>query len=178
MKFKLKFSQSSIGTWAARYGDDYDDRDALRVGASARAAGFLSRDDFLALAAWKTARSKSRCRLNSEEFIREVTRSSLASDEPRFKIEVLRLLDGVDWATASVILHFCDKSTWPIIAFRAFWSLGQPTTTQCTFATWEAYSTYTREIAEESKVTMRTLDRALWAYSKANQRAEPTGALR
>ena len=172
MNFELKFSQSSIGSWAARYGDDYDDRDALRVGSSARAAGCLSRDDFLALAAWKTARSKTRCRLNSEEFIREVTRTSLASDEPRFKIEVLRVLDGVDWATASVILHFCDKSAWPIIDFRAFWSLGEPTPTQCTFSTWEAYSKYTREVAAEAKVTMRTLDRALWAYSKANQPAD------
>ena len=176
MNFKLKFPQSSIERWAARYGDDYDDREELRVGVAARSAGHLSRDDFLALPAWKTPRSKSRCLLNSEEYVREVTRCALRSEEPRFKIEVLRVLDGVDWATASVILHFCDKLKWPIIDFRAFWSLGQAAPSQCDFAVWEAYANYTRRIATEAGVTMRTLDRAIWAYSKANQPTVVSGA--
>jgi hypothetical protein len=167
MTFKLKIPAADVAKWAARY--DYDDRDAERIGRVARSARSLSREQFLGLAEWKTHRSKSRCRKNSEEFVRQVTCSALTADEPRFKIEVLRLLDGVDWATASVILHFCDAGKWPIIDFRAFWSLGKPAPRQCSYSTWDEYTRYTRAIASDLGVSMRILDRALWAYSKAKQ---------
>jgi hypothetical protein len=171
MTFKLRIPPGEIHAWAARYGEDYDDRDAERIGAAARSAHHLSRDQFLSLAEWKTKRTKSRCGKNSEEYVRQVTGSALTADEPRFKIEALRLLDGVDWATASVILHFCDGADWPIIDFRAFWSLGQPAPNKCSYSIWQAYTTYTRSLARDLKVSMRTLDRALWAYSKAKQSA-------
>jgi hypothetical protein len=171
MTFKQRIPPAEIHAWAARYGKDFDDRDAERIGAAARSAHQLSRDQFLSLAEWKTKRSKSHCRKNSEEYVRQVTRSALTADEPRFKIEALRLLDGVDWATASVILHCCDDADWPIIDFRAFWSLRKPAPTQCSYSIWQAYTAYTRGLARDLKVSMRTLDRALWAYSKAKQSA-------
>jgi hypothetical protein len=98
-----------------------------------------------------------------------VTRQALTSKEPRFKIEVLRLLDGVDWATASVVLHFCDRERWPILDVRAFWSLGQAVPPYITYPVWDAYTACTRALADRHGVSMRTLDRALWGYSKAHQ---------
>lgn len=103
-------------------------------------------------------------------FVREVTAAAFSASEPRFKIEVLRLLDGVDWPTASVLLHFCDTEPWPIIDYRAFWSLSQPAPAgNYSFALWTSYSDYTRQLAKELNVNMRVLDRALWAYSKVKQ---------
>ena len=173
MKFELQFAPEMIQPWALRYGTDDDDSEALRVGAAAKEAGELSRDDFLAMAKWKTQRTGKQCRSNSEAYVRQVTSSALAASEPRFKIEVLCLLNGVAWPTASVILHFCDADQWPILDFRAFWSLGQHEPVDYDYSIWEAYYSYTRTIAQRAHVSMRILDRALWAYSKVNQ---PTGA--
>lgn len=169
MEFRLKFPPSQIAFWAASYDDSYSDSVPGAIGSRARRAGVLAYDDFLRLTEWKTPRSKPRCRRNSAEYVAEVTRSALAAKEPRFKIEVLRLLDGVDWATASVILHFCDRARWPILDVRAFWSLGQQVPANVTYAVWEAYTRCTRDLAKKHGVSMRTLGRALWGYSKARQ---------
>jgi hypothetical protein len=158
-----------IAHWAAAYADDYDDARALEIGERVRASGAISYSDFLSLAEWKTTRTKSRCRSNAPSYVAEVTRHALAASEPRFKVEVLRVLDGVDWATASVILHFCDRDRWPILDVRAFWSLGTEVPKYITYPLWEAYTASARELADLHEVSMRTLDRALWAYSKAHQ---------
>lgn len=168
--FKLKIPRDAIQVWADRYGEYYDDTDAQAVGAAARVAGYLTLDQFLKIAKWKTQRSKSLCLRNSDAYVRTVTGSAFSATEPRFKVEAFRLLDGVDWPTASVILHFCDSQRWPILDYRAFWSLSQPSPAGgYSFLLWQAYTTYTRQLADEVGVSMRTLDRALWAYSKEKQ---------
>jgi hypothetical protein len=169
MRFILKFPSSELSFWAAEYDKHYDDSVAEAIGSRVRGGGVLAQDDFLRLAEWKTRRSKSRCRKNPAGYVEEVTRLALASRDARFKIEVLRLLDGVDWATASVFLHFCDREQWPILDVRALWSLGQAVPAYITFPIWEAYTTCTRALANKCRVSMRTLDRALWGYSKAHQ---------
>jgi hypothetical protein len=169
MNFVLKVPPKEFARWAALYGDDYDDSPAVAIGRQVRETAKFSYDDFLALAEWKTARSKSRCRHNSRAYVAEITHYALSSVEPRFKIEALRLLDGVDWATASVILHFCDREPWPILDVRAFWSLGQKVPSYITYPVWEAYTAFTRAVAAKHGVSMRTLDRALWSYSRKHQ---------
>lgn len=171
MMFKLRIPRDAIQVWADRYSKYYDDTDALAVGAVARVAGSLTLDEFVKIAKWKTQRSKSLCLRNSDAYVRTVTGSALSATEPRFKVEVLRLLDGVDWPTASVILHFSDSERWPILDYRAFWSLSQPSPAgRYGFSLWEAYTIYTRQLGDEIGVSMRTLDRALWTYSRENQR--------
>lgn len=168
--FKLRVPKDSIESWASRYSEFYDDSEVEALGHAARTAGYLAADQFRRIARWKTPRSQSRCRKNSETFVREVTAAAFSASEPRFKIEVLRLLDGVDWPTASVLLHFCDKEPWPIIDYRAFWSLSQASPAgSYSFALWASYANYTRQLAKELNVSMRVLDRALWAYSKVKQ---------
>ena len=166
----LKVPPSRIAYWATRYGNDYDDRIPTRLGQEAREARLLTREQFLAISRWKSPRPQPFCERNSEAYVREVTTAAFAATDPRFKIEVLRLLDGVDWPTASAILHFCDAAQRPIMDYRAFWSLGQPTPAgRYSFVLWNAYVHATRSLARAHAVSMRTLDRALWAYSKAEQ---------
>ena len=170
--FKLRVPADSIDEWARRYSEFYDDSTVEEIGRVTASNGYLSRDGFLEMARWKTPRSQPRCRQNSEAYVREVTSAALRSHEPRFKIESLRLLDGVDWPTASVMLHFCDRDKWPIIDYRAFWSLGQPSPAgNYSVEMWGAYTEFTRNLANQFNVSMRTLDRALWAYSKVKQPA-------
>jgi hypothetical protein len=171
--FKLQFPPEEITFWAEQYNYRMSDSVPDENGRAARAAGYLTRDQFLAISTWKSQRPRKRHERNSESFVREVTQSALSSADPRFKIEVLRLLDGVDWATASVILHFCDELAWPVLDFRAFWSLGRDLKHDgCSFDIWRSYTEFTRAVAEEQSVTMRTLDRALWEYSRQKQKSE------
>ena len=62
-------------------------------------------------------------RANAEGFVNAVTATALATPDERLRIEVLTLLDGVDWPTASVVLHFCHADPYPILDYRAIWSL-------------------------------------------------------
>lgn len=166
--YQLSFPTEDIQLWASRYDDPAADEVPFDVGVSARSAGFLTRDQFLSIARWKTPRSGPRCAQNAEEYVVEVTRAALQSTVPRFKIEVLRMLDGVDWPTASVILHFCDAERWPIVDFRALETLGirRRDAKSYTFESWSDYTAYARRLADSAGVSMRTLDRALWSYSK------------
>lgn len=168
--FRLRVPRNSIESWASRYSEFYDDSEVEDLGNVARRTEYLTGDQFRQMARWKTPRSQSRCLKNSETFVREVTNAAFTASEPRFKIEVLRLLDGVGWPTASVLLHFCDKERWPIIDYRAFWSLGQASPAgKYSFSLWESYSDYTKQLAADLDVTMRVLDRALWTFSKVKQ---------
>lgn len=79
------------------------------------------------------------------------------------------LLDGVSWPVASVLLHFGSCDRYPILDFRALWSLRIKVPKQYDFGFWWAYTLYCRSLADEHNVSMRTLDRALWQYSKEKQ---------
>jgi len=54
--------------------------------------------------------------------------------------------------------------------FRALWSLGLSEPKQYDFQFWWTYAQFCRKLAVESNVTMRILDRALWQFSKENQK--------
>jgi hypothetical protein len=171
LRFKLRFQPRDATKWAARY--DYTDAAPLAVAANAQKRGHLTKTEFLALAQRKTPRTNKRCAVNSAEFIRAVTAASLSSSDERLRIEVLTLLSGVQWPTASVILHFCARDRYPILDFRALWSLscGVPKKGY-DFALWWAYCEFTRHLAKQLQLSMRDLDRALWQYSKECQPAD------
>ena len=171
--FRLRFPKDQIGRWASRY--SYAGEAELIAGpvARGRASGFLTKADFLEIARWKTPRSKSRCARNDPDFVQEATRLALAATtSPRLRIEALTLLDGVKWPTASVILHFCHPEPYPILDFRALWSVGREVPKQYDFPFWVAYTSFCRELSRTAGCDMRTLDRALWQYSKEKQNGD------
>ncbi len=165
MTLAPRFDHKLIRPLASRFGAD-GDSGAEGIGLRAREAGHLTRDDFLALCEWKSPRSRLRCQQNPEEFVRAVTATALTTPNERLRVEVLTLLSGVHWPTASVILHFCHADPYPILDWRALWSLGVEGTVPYDFALWSEYTTVCRSLARRSRVSMRTLDRALWQYSK------------
>src|SRR5437763_17156269 len=168
--FGLRFPLAEIPHWASRYSFPGEDRLAERVAAAWRARGSLARAGCLALCKWQTPRTAKRCALNSSPQVRDATHLSFRTADERVKIGILRLLDGVDWPTASVLLHFCDRQQCPVLDFRALWSLGIATPPKYTFEFWWAYVIYTRQLMDSSGEAMRTVDRALWQYSKERQR--------
>jgi hypothetical protein len=171
MKLSLRFDAAEIPAWAARYPSAGDATVENIVAPAARKQRFLTKEQFLELAKWKSPRSQRRCDRNDAPYVEEVTRQALQSKNERFKIESLRLLDGVDWPTASVILHLCDEQPYPILDFRALWSLGVAAPPPYDFPFWSEYSIFTRALALKAIVSMRALDRALWQYSRERQRS-------
>ena len=65
-------------------------------------------------------------------------------------------------ADASTLLHFCDKRPYPILDYRALWSLGYTEKPHYTMKFWLKYLAYVRELAEHLTQDIRTIDRALW----------------
>lgn len=170
MPFVLRFPEGQIGKWAAEY--QYPGEPELMAGpvAAARRRGHLLFEEFLQIAEWKSQRPRKRHRQNEPALVEEVTGIALdAHTSPRLSIEILTLLSGVSWPTASVILHFCHASPYPILDYRALWSLTCPVPKAYDHRFWAEYVTFTRALAKRSRNDMRTLDRALWQYSKVNQ---------
>jgi hypothetical protein len=168
--FRLRFPESKLKYWAARYPVEKDDA-ILRVAAAPRRRGYLTKREFLELGDWKTVRSRKNRRKNSEALVREATRIALATRNEDHKISVLRLLSGVGLPTASAILHLCDTGKYPLIDFRALWSLRIHKRTAPSIEEWIRYTQYVRGLARRSGCTMRQVDRALWQYSKERQRS-------
>ena len=167
--FRLRFPEREIEYWASRYSYTGEEEIENRVAPAARKRGYLTRQEFLQLCRWKTPRSAQRCALNDEDFVREVTEASLRSRNEEFKIRVLGVLRGVAWPTASVILHWCDRGQYPILDYRALWSLSLEVPSPYNFPFWSRYCAYVRELAARTGLSMRAVDRALWQYSKEKQ---------
>ena len=170
--FKLRFPVADIPEWAAGY--SYDESDARflnEVRPAVRRRGYLTPAEFRDLCYWKTPRSQSRCRQNTADDIRVLTRAALATSDEGLKMDLLRRLRGVEWPTASTLLHFCDRRPYPILDYRALWSLGHARPPHYTMPFWLGYVAYVRELTRRSGYPMRTVDRALWQYSKARQRS-------
>jgi hypothetical protein len=108
-------------------------------------------------------------RRNPSDIVEAVTLAALDSSHENVKIGVLRTLKGVSWPTASVILHFCDRRPYPILDFRALWSLGYASPPRYTLDFWLEYTNFTRSLAHKTGLSMRVVDRALWQYSSERQ---------
>jgi hypothetical protein len=78
----------------------------------------------------------------------------------------LRALRGVDWPTASVLLHLAYPERWPILDERALHALGVRVPSAYSFRLWMEYVEAYRQLIEEADVDGRTFDRALWQWSK------------
>ena len=111
---------------------------------------------------------------NDDHYVRTITEFALQTKDKRAKIESLTLLDGVGWPTASVILHFFGAGNYPILDYRALWSVGAEVPAEYDFPFWWEYVKFCRAIADRTGHSMRTLDRAIWAYSATNQPPQRT----
>jgi hypothetical protein len=165
--FKLRFAEGQISQWADRYSYTANDgalKDVVRPAVLAR--GYLKRNEFLDICEWKTKRSKSRCAQNDEFTIRTISQAAFATNDECIKMDLLRTLAGVEWPTASTLLHFCDERSYPILDYRALWSLGYDKPPHYTMDFWLEYLVFTRRLAEHLSQDIRIVDRALWQYSK------------
>ena len=102
---------------------------------------------------------------NSDEDVREITSVSITANSERLRIGVLRTLEGVDWPTASAVLHFLFDDLYPILDERAMRTVGG--STSYNMDRWPQDTRLCRGKAKEYGVSLRDLDLALWVFDQS-----------
>ncbi|MGA2926308.1 MAG: hypothetical protein ABSG43_09990 [Solirubrobacteraceae bacterium] len=165
-RFELQFDIADIPAYAARYADE-DDDEVLSIGRAARDRGYYTRDEFVAVCRWKTPRSGPLVATNSNNEVEAATRDALDDDSSqRERIDALRSLAGVEFPTASVLLHLADPDRYPILDKRTLHALGVRSPVSYSQRLWAQYVEEYRRLVANARVDGRTLDRALWQWSK------------
>jgi hypothetical protein len=135
--------------------------------------GFLTKEQLLTLGRWKSNRITHHLVKNSENLVQETTTLALATKSIRLAPQILMAMDGVGLPMASSILHWFHKDVYPILNFRALWSMGIEMPRVYSLGFWESYVIQWREVQTEWGCEKRDLDRALWQYSKEHQPQSP-----
>ena len=135
-----------------------------------RARGHYTREEFIAVCAWKTPRSRPRVAANSETAVAEATGRALAASDEATRFAALVELQGVGAPTASTLLYCALPDDYPILDVRALESLGVKPRSVYPMSFWLEYLEACRALALSSGVSIRTLDKALWQYSKEKSR--------
>jgi len=172
---KPRFQLSQIPEIAARYAYPREGSIEVLIPVVQR-RGYMTRDELATLCAWKSPRSAGHVTKNPRRFVEEITHFALSTADERARIESLTLLDAVHYPTASTILHWFHRDPYPIVDFRALWSLRSYETPPYSFPFWQSYVSSWRSILRQAQrrcapvvVTPRLLDKALWSYSDEHQ---------
>lgn len=176
MNARLKIHQ--IPEFLARYNREHGgvDDGLLARRKRVRAEGRMQLADLCAVCDWKAPRAAGHARKNTNTEVKEITALAFTSRSERVRIEVLQILHGISYPTASVILHFFHSDTYPILDTRALWSMRIRQPAQYTFDFWWGYVRACRAMFTQArqplpKLSMRELDQALWQYSYEKQAA-------
>lgn len=138
----------------------------------------LPRSMFLRIARWKSNRNNRHYEANSDaDVLRAVDQAFTCKSDAKGAIRALDELRGVALRTATALLHWIMPTEYIVLDFRIVEALGldQP-------KGWESVKFYERiarnvmDRAHRLSVDLRTLDRALWAWSK--KRAKSTSSRR
>ncbi len=169
----MRLPLSQVKEYASRYPKNHDDGLLART-ARIQKSRSLTLDDLCAVCDWKSPRSAGHARKNKDADVAEISSFALQAKGEKSRIESLLMLHGVSYPTASVILHFYHSEKYPIIDFRAIWtlSLHQPKFYDFEYC-WEFVSIWrsSLDVAKASypELSAREFDCALWQYSKENQ---------
>ena len=118
------------------------------------------------MCSWKTVRSRPKVAANTEAAVVDATRRALSAGDEATRIGALLELEGVGVPTASTLLYFAFPDDYPIVDIRALESLGVKPRSTYPVSFWLEYLGACRELARTAGVSLRTLDKALWQYSK------------
>jgi hypothetical protein len=168
--FEVQFPPEQVSDLADRF-PAVDERGRETIGEAARARGYFRRREFLVVCAWKTPRSAPKVALNTEPAVRAATRRALSDPDEAARMQALLTLNGVGVPTASTLLYFAFPALYPILDVRALEALGVKPRSQYPVSFWLGYLEACRVLAARCGVSIRTLDKALWQWSKERSAA-------
>jgi hypothetical protein len=174
----LRLNRTFVREWARVYDQHYQPRQRdveRRVKAWLRGqpgVKHLDKGHFVALATWKTPRSRPAYERNAPTLVRDATNLASRASNERLKVHVLTALEGVNVTLAATILHFMHPRSYPIFDFHARrtlkktgWWKGRPAS-DASVEAWEQYIAVMRQLARRFRVSLRDLDKALYAYDR------------
>jgi hypothetical protein len=123
------------------------------------------------LCMWKSPRPRRFYEANPEPLVVEATRMAYAASEPRLKLHALLALRGVSVAVAATILHYFHPDEYPIFDVRARTTLKKAglwsrATGDNSVDAWEEYVETMRRLKGALAVSLRDLDKALYAFDR------------
>jgi hypothetical protein len=164
--FTLQFPIEDVREYASRFPVEGEDP-GLALGRVARARGYYTLEEFRTICRWKTVRSAPLVARNTARRVKAATAVALRESSSEVeRMDALRSLDGVSWPTASVLLHLAYPERYPILDWRALHALGVRDRSSYNQRFWEAYVREYVGLIDLAGVDGRTLDQALWQWSK------------
>jgi len=141
---------------------------------------FLDKERFLKIWDWKSPYKylfKKIEEKNEDERIKRITKIAFSpKTDEKDRITLLlgqyKGLYGVGYPVASAILHFAFPDKYPILDTRALESLGIVKPKSYNFYFWQRYCDEIREISQKVSEDIRTIDKAIWMYSKENKKSK------
>ena len=169
--FNLRFPLADLDKWAGQYFATQNMAKEQAVQSVADAAarrGFMEREEFLQVVDWKSARRRKAAADNTQDEIKNATRSAFATTDARVRMGVLTTLSGVGYPMASAILHLVCKDA-PLMDVWALCAFGVKVPSSYRFPFWVAYSSAVSELQKKCAKPLRTIDQALWSYGEAHR---------
>lgn len=134
------------------------------VGPAATSRGFYEPDELAEVAGWKTPRTKPLIADNAAADVRELTALAFVASE-HLQHRLLTMLSGVQVKTATALLAVAFPDRHTVYDRRSAEALDR-------LGAWDgtggylSYLAACRRLATRLSVDLRTLDRALWRWSK------------
>lgn len=165
-QFALQFPPAELLALEESYGYEQDD-DAFAAGKRI-VEGDYSIPNLKKIIEWKSTRIAGLIERNSSADVEKALRFAVnPRTSERSAIETLCRVNGIGIPVASAILTMVYPNKYTIIDFRALESLGvKEGRGQDTVEYYLDYLNACRVLAREHHVSLRTLDRALWQWSK------------
>jgi thermostable 8-oxoguanine DNA glycosylase len=132
----------------------------------------LSACDFFAIVTWKANRAKTRVKkglLDAGTSVRQLMKEVSQADSPVDKVEILCNVKWIGIPIASAILSVCYPTEFTVLDYRAWEALkqasveGLPERPPRYAQSYLQYCEACRRFADRMGLSLRDLDRALWA---------------
>jgi hypothetical protein len=139
-----------------------------------RERGYLTKDEFMRIVRWKSARSTGYADRSAETDVMSLTRQAFLDEGSGSAAAILDDLHGVRFRVASALLTVWDPERYTVMDVRAWKSLAgmglieSVDTKKFDFNRCAVYTQYLstcRKLAAQIGVPLRTLDRCLWAMN-------------
>ena len=130
--------------------------------------------DFFAIVVWKSNRAKTKIKrglLDAGKTVQDLMCEVSQAETPGKKVGILLDVDGIGPAMASAILTVCYPEEFTVLDYRAWQVLeqagiaGLPDDYPWDSESYLQYHDACRRLAEHIGLSLRDLDRALWAKS-------------
>ena len=167
----MKLTKNIIEEFAKKYSEEYlfD-----VIGKKIRERGYLIFDEFYEICMWKSSRPKNYFNKNTPEEIYSITKEAIKEKNEELKMEKLCTLHGVGIPTASAILTIIDPEKYAVIDIRCLTQLEELNYKikpgYISIKKWINYIEIMRKIGKENNLSPRTIDKALFAMHRENQK--------